>query len=1004
MQLREFVNPGKRYRPTVVWSWNDTMEPGDVENRIRDLRRKGFGGFIIEARQGLRTAYLSDDWMRAVRRAVEIARDADLECWFADEDTGPTGTAGGEVVEADDHLARALVWHEHAAVLDADTLDRAVAFTVPSDDGGLRTVTERPAELEGAGVFVVERFVRGAGRFSGGTYADLLNPGAAAAFREATLDRYAKLFLNDFGEHMPGIVTLSPTIARHADWVDEANRHQFAIPWTPGLTALFEELHGYKPTGELHLLLAGDPSGDRLRRDIHHTLAERFRETWLIPYADWCREHKLALTGTVGTTGSLADAIRSCGSPMAVLEYLDVPIVPVPGDGSGAGRPILEAASVAAQTGRSRIAGMLLEGAGHGVSFAAARRIADRAAAHGITSFRLHAFQHTIRGNRKRDWPPAFSTQQPYWEQVRVLTDYLGRLSWALDRGSRPADILVVEPVEAIGECLGMGLAGKERAHAIEESFTAVVEELDAAHMACDLGDVRVLDRHGKADGPLLRVGAASYRAVVLPPSGSWPSELFGLLQDFTGPVYILGEAPARLNGRPDDRLEPALARNNVHVIPADPVAVVDRLVADLGRQDTVTDETGAEARDVLLHHRVDGGAHIFLLANMNSDLERRVTLTTGSRGGVVELDPLSGRAFRYAATVENGLTAITTTLPASGSRLFLVDQSQTLARVAVPDLGRENLLAIAGPYTFTRSGENTLVLDRCTLAVDGRTILSDAPMWKVREAVWEETGLRKYRGWQPWVLDKRNVRTQTNNTVLTFTFTVLDVPETVHLAMESSDRFTVTCNGAAVQQSYGRWHLDRKITVVDIKDHLVPGVNVITATTDYLWDTELEPLYLFGDFAVGSAEDGFPVIAELETLDTGSWTLQGYPFFAGSITYHLGFALEPIEGERYELDLSGTAAASLFVKVNGTEVGAVPFPPYRADITGALRSGDNEIEIEVFGTLRNAIGPLHNRFGDTLPLDSPAAFTDPETWTDDTVLAEYGFLSPPSLVKITGA
>ena len=71
MNLKEFVNPPKQYRPSPFWSWNDVIEASEVETGIREMKRKGFGGFFIHSRTGLRTEYLGEQWMQAVRRWKE---------------------------------------------------------------------------------------------------------------------------------------------------------------------------------------------------------------------------------------------------------------------------------------------------------------------------------------------------------------------------------------------------------------------------------------------------------------------------------------------------------------------------------------------------------------------------------------------------------------------------------------------------------------------------------------------------------------------------------------------------------------------------------------------------------------------------------------------------------------------------------------------------------------------------------------------------------------------
>ena len=130
---------------------------------------------------------------------------------------------------------------------------------------------------------------------------------------------------------------------------------------------------------------------------------------------------------------------------------------------------------------------------------------------------------------------------------------------------------------------------------------------------------------------------------------------------------------------------------------------------------------------------------------------------------------------------------------------------------------------------------------------------------------------------------------------------------------------------------------------------------------------------------------------------------------------YTLEFELEDIESFRYDLDLSNTRGSVFKVSVNDEEVGAMPFPPYRGDITGALKKGVNTVEIEVASTLRNTLGPLHHIKGDNLVWTGPEQFVDEElteeqakqtgsenSWTDAYQFVPYGFIESPALIRIT--
>jgi hypothetical protein len=979
------------------------MEPSEIESRIRDMKKKGFGGFFMHARQGLRTKYLGDDWMRAIRRGVEIARELEMEAWLYDEDRVESGFAGGKTTEGrDDHLALALTWVPDAASLQPELFGRAVAFTRRRPDGVIELLPERPEDLAGIGVFYERRSTRGHARYNGEGYADLLNPDTVQEFIENTYERYSKLFRYDFGRFMPGVFTDEPNVNRTVKLRPTDDQEQFSFPWTPGFAEYFEKIHGYSPITHLHRLIDGSGEGFKFRHDYWRTVNERFLESFTIPVSKWCKEHELLFTGHFLFEDDFFRMIISGGSVMAHYEYLDIPGVDHLGREPANPWTIKQAASVANQLGKKRVVSELFGGAGQSLSFAEMKRIADFNFALGVTFLCPHLTAYSLKGGGKRDFPPTLSSHQPWWERARVLTDYLARVSWAVSRGRSAATVLVLHPVISAYGVLDPGAeGGGGKLASLETSFRNLVNELLAEHIDFDLGDERILIEHAKAPRGRIRVGESRYRAVVLPPAFTWLTSTVELLERLTCPIIIMGDIPVLVSGTPSDRIRKLAEKQNVRIIPDSPAEAVIVLAEIFGRPVTVTLPDGATARSVLVNHRVDAAAHLLFLANTDAAAPADVTIGVNALGGVVELDPLTGRAYRYASELTEARTVIKTSLAPSGSRIFLVDQTQTSIEQPHIKVPSEEALTIEGPYSFRRLHENLIVLDRCSVEIDGSKVLDNQPIWKAKRALWSATGIAEEEGVQPWVLETRNVRTRTNRTILTYTFTVRNIPEKLELAMESADRFKVEVNGHEVETSAGKWHIDRQFPVFTITDHILEGRNVIRAVTDFLWDTEIENLYLAGDFAVGPEEEGFPIIREPQILPLGSWTAQGYPFYAGSLVYRLGFDLGRIGSSRWELDLSGARGTNLSLTVNGTEIGSVPFPPYRGDITAALKKGANVVEIEVIGSLRNALGPLHNAAEETLELVGPAAFSDEARWTDSYRFVPYGFIEPPKLFKI---
>jgi hypothetical protein len=97
------------------------------------------------------------------------------------------------------------------------------------------------------------------------------------------------------------------------------------------------------------------------------------------------------------------------------------------------------------------------------------------------------------------------------------------------------------------------------------------------------------------------------------------------------------------------------------------------------------------------------------------------------------------------------------------------------------------------------------------------------------------------------------------------------------------------------------------------------------------------------------------PVKFEILT-DWSVNTNDSIKYYSGTALYRNTFKLKKIEkGANYVLDL-GNAKAIAKVFVNGIEVGGAWTPPYRVDLTEALKAGENKLEIKVVNTWVNRL------------------------------------------------
>ena len=117
------------YAPIPFWSWNNRLEKDKLIRQIGDMQSAGCGGFIIHARTGLTTEYLSEEWFSLVEACLDEAKKRGMHAWIYDENGWPSGFVGGELLKEEENLACYLTEE------DKDSYDPE-AFAVFSGRGG----------------------------------------------------------------------------------------------------------------------------------------------------------------------------------------------------------------------------------------------------------------------------------------------------------------------------------------------------------------------------------------------------------------------------------------------------------------------------------------------------------------------------------------------------------------------------------------------------------------------------------------------------------------------------------------------------------------------------------------------------------------------------------------------------------------------------------------------------------------------------------------------------
>lgn len=145
----------------------------------------------------------------------------------------------------------------------------------------------------------------------------------------------------------------------------------------------------------------------------------------------------------------------------------------------------------------------------------------------------------------------------------------------------------------------------------------------------------------------------------------------------------------------------------------------------------------------------------------------------------------------------------------------------------------------------------------------------------------------------------------------------------------------------------------------------------------------------------------GAPASVTLDALESLSdSTNAGVKYFSGTATYSRTFAWTPpasgdVVAFKDTLDL-GEVAVMADVTLNGKHLGVLWKPPFRVEVTGLLRSGENRLEIRVADLWPNRM------IGDAgLPADQRTTWSTYEPFTKDQPLLKSGLLGPVAIESV---
>ncbi len=967
-----WVDPPADYRSAPLWDWNENISEEGIAFQMKEFKKAGIGGVFVHPRPGLITEYLSEDWSRLFDFTVQTGKKLGMNVWIYDENSYPSGFAGGHVpVEMPDSYTHgaglSCIEQEELNVAATDTFEVVLKKT----DSGFEDISGNYRNLNGEkGKFYLfkKTYPSNSPWYGGYTYVDLLYLGVTDKFLEITMKSYEKYNKADFGNTVKGIFTDEPNL-------EAAMSSGTVMRWTPDLWDAFEKRWGYNLKSHLPSLLYEVGDWKKVRHDYYELLMELFIDRWAKPYSKFCEENKLDFTGHYWEHGwpepthGFDEAAFYIWHQQPAVDMLGCKLDP---DGLGGQfgntRAIRELRSAANQAGRIRTMSETYGGGGYEMDFKNFKRLADWQGVLGVNFVNQHLSYYSMKGVRKFDYPPTFSYQEPWWDDYKVMGDYLARISMATAVGEQINDILVLQPNTTAWMYFSR-VEKNQYINSIRHDFKYFVNQLEQKHIEYDLGSEKVLRDIGSVSGGKFVVGERAYRLLVLPKEmENIDKNTFEMLEAYLsqgGNVLSFCEKTDRIDGEVSPKVSVLLSKYPSQWKTA---FSIDDKVLDLMKTEGFSITNKAENKEFFFQRRILNDGQLLFLANTSATESAAANIKVQGKS-VIKIDLFSGEQnLIESEKLKNGVSFETKLLPIESALYFISDKKKE-APVLKSQSGTYTKVEALGEMEAKRLSENILTIDYLDLKTSF-TNKKNVHFMNALIGLFKENGVELGNPWQHKIQYRQNyvsmdtMFSEDSGFEVSYHFKVSDdVPDNIVVELkavvENPALWSVAINGEQVVPKKEKFWIDHDFPVFEIGNFVKKGENTITLNaTRMSVFAEVMPVYILGDFSLKPLETGFE-IKEAKPIETGSWINSGLPFYSQKISYTQKFAGN--KGENYSVSLAQWNGTICDVLVNGQKAGIIAFPPFNLDISDMVVEGENTVEVQVTGSLKNTFGYFYH-------------------------------------------
>jgi len=974
---KNFATPPNEARPWVYWFWlNGNITKEGITADLEAMHRAGIGGVLImEVDQGMPVGpvdFMGSQWRALFKHAVTEAQRLGLEVNMND-DAGWNGSGGPWITPAES--MQKVVWSETsvegAAHFDGTLPQPETSAGIYRDIAVLAMPTPGPLRIEsihakaGYGIdanlgapatnavpreMVVERsrivdladkmdkdgklvWDAPAGKWTvmrfGHTSTGAENSPAPATGRGLECDKLSKegseaAFNGMMAKLIADVGPLAgkSLVSTHVDSWENGSQN-----WTPRMREEFQKRHGYDLLPYLPVMsgrvVESLEVSERFLWDLRQTISDLIVENYAGHLRDLARAHgmRLSIEAYGGPTDSGPDAGMYAGradEPMCEF-WID-----------GGAFHTCKAMSSAAHTYGKPIVGAESFTAGDQERWrehpATIKALGDRAMCAGVTRFVFHryAMQPWLNpkpGMMMGPWGLHYERTEPWWEHTRPWHEYLSRCHYLLRQGLFVADI-----------CYLRGGDPNNRNGYDFDNCTAEV----------------ILTRMGVKDGRLVLPDGMSYRVLALQNTETMTPQLLRKIKELADAgATIVGQKPTRspsLTGYPQCDAEVKTlgeelwARGKI-VTGKSP----EQVLAGMG---VPPDFTSKHHLNYI--HRAAGDTDIYFVANPQPRTVRTVAAFRASGKQPEFWWPESGRIERAAIYREKaGVVTVSLTLGPSESVFVVFRKSEGKADpvVAVTHDGHAVL-----PEEAEAAG-NVVV----TKARYG--VLNDPARTRdVREAVQRLADGGKL---EFVVSEMASDGDPAFGVVKTLTVEYTACGKQLTASGTDTEMIVLTAYDMAEPRAGIRHNAQGQLVL----EAWQPGRYEVKTASGLVRGCDVPPLPAPVDIAGPWPVEfqsglGAPPTATFDNLI--SWpahTNDGIRYFSGTATYRKIIELpkQPMVNGQWSMVLDlGKVGVMAEVTLNGRNLGLLWKPPYRVDVTDALKADGNTLEIKVTNLLIN--------------------------------------------------